>query len=136
MEQVALPDAAIAADYLLRLTRRLVDGLVVDADQMQANLESTGGLVFTSAVLLDLVRSGLSPGGRVRAGPGRGDGDLGGRPPFREALRAHADKAGVSLDEAGLDEAISGAVRGPPRLTSTASSRCPDRWAGSDRLPR
>ena len=59
VERVALPDAAIATDYLLRLTRRLVDGLV-DADRMRANLESTGGLVFTSAVLLDLVRSGLS----------------------------------------------------------------------------
>ena len=35
-------------------------GLVVDADRMRANLESTGGLVYTSAVLLDLVRSGLS----------------------------------------------------------------------------
>ena len=30
-------------------------GLVVDADRMRANLESTGGLIYTSAVLLDLV---------------------------------------------------------------------------------
>jgi adenylosuccinate lyase len=30
-ERIALPDAAIATDYLLHLTRRLVEGMVVDA---------------------------------------------------------------------------------------------------------
>ncbi|MBA3249613.1 MAG: adenylosuccinate lyase [Geodermatophilaceae bacterium] len=59
-ERVALPDAASATDYLLHLTTRLVDGLVVDAARMRANLDSTGGLVYSSAVLLDLVEAGLS----------------------------------------------------------------------------
>ena len=75
-ERIALPDAAIATDYLLHLTRRLVEGLVVDADRMRANLESTGGLIYTSAVLLELVAVRPVPGGRVRADPGGGDGDL------------------------------------------------------------
>jgi adenylosuccinate lyase len=59
-ERIALPDAAIATDYLLHLTTRLVTGLVVDADRMRANLDSSGGLIYTSAVLLELVEAGLS----------------------------------------------------------------------------
>jgi adenylosuccinate lyase len=59
-ERIALPDAAIGTDYLLNLTHRLVTGLVVDADRMRANLESSGGLIYTSTVLLELVEGGLS----------------------------------------------------------------------------
>ena len=59
-ERVALPDAATATDYLLHLTIRLVEGLIVDGDRMRANLDLTGGLVYSGAVLLDLVESGLS----------------------------------------------------------------------------
>src|SRR5207248_2541783 len=55
VERIALPDAAIATDYLLHLTSRLVEGLVVDAVRMRANLDATGGLVYSSAVLLELV---------------------------------------------------------------------------------
>src|SRR5919202_6160024 len=49
-ERVFLPDAAITTDYLLHLTTGLVENLVVDADRMRANLESTGGLVLNLAV--------------------------------------------------------------------------------------
>src|SRR5947208_4188672 len=45
VERVALPDAAIATDYLLHLTTGLIGGLVVDAARMRANLELTGGLI-------------------------------------------------------------------------------------------
>ena len=60
VERVALPDAAIATDYLLHLTTGLIAGLRVDAARMRANLESTGGLIYTSSVLLDLVEAGMS----------------------------------------------------------------------------
>ena len=106
VERVALPDASIATDYLLHLTRRLVDGLVVDADRMRANLDSTGGLVYTSAVLLDLVRSGLSREDAYALVQAAAMDTWEGGPPFRDALRARAGKAGVELDEAGLDEAM------------------------------
>jgi adenylosuccinate lyase len=43
---------------LMRCTR-LIDGLVVNADRMMFNLERTGGLCFSEAVLLRLVRAGL-----------------------------------------------------------------------------
>src|SRR5918995_1372988 len=106
VERIALPDASIATDYMLHLTRRLVDGLVVDADRMRANLDSTGGLVYTSAVLLDLVRSGLSREDAYALVQTAAMDTWQGGPPFREALRARAGKAGVELDEAGLDEAM------------------------------
>src|SRR5690242_4602303 len=59
-ERVALPDAAITTDYLLAETTGLINGLVVDAARMRANLESTGGLIYSSAVLLELVEAGMS----------------------------------------------------------------------------
>ena len=106
VERIALPDASIATDYMLHLTRRLVDGLVVDAERMRANLDSTGGLVYTSAVLLDLVRTGLSREDAYALVQAAAMETWSGGAPFREALRARAADAGVKLDEAALDEAM------------------------------
>lgn len=103
VERVALPDAAAATDYVLHLTRRLVDGLVVDADRMRANLDSTGGLVYSSAVLLDLVRSGLSREDAYALTQAAAMETWERGAPFRETLRSHAAAAGIKLDEAGLD---------------------------------
>src|SRR5207237_2351300 len=43
VEPVALPDAAIATDYLLHLTTGLVSGLTVDVARMRSNPDMTGG---------------------------------------------------------------------------------------------
>ena len=59
VERVILPDSLIAADYQLHLAIRVVDGLTVFADRMRANLEATGGLVYSSQVLLHLVDTGM-----------------------------------------------------------------------------
>ncbi|MGH9010203.1 MAG: adenylosuccinate lyase [Acidimicrobiia bacterium] len=59
-ERVVLPDASIALHYMLVTFTTLVEGLVVDADRMRGNLETTGGLVFSQAVLLALVEKGMS----------------------------------------------------------------------------
>ncbi|MHB8451291.1 MAG: adenylosuccinate lyase [Mycobacteriales bacterium] len=103
VERIALPDAATGTDYLLHLTARLVTGLVVDADRMRANLELTGGLIYTSAVLLDLVEAGLGredayalvQGAALRSWAGEGE--------FRDLLRDAAKAADVALDEGRLD---------------------------------
>jgi adenylosuccinate lyase len=58
-ERVVVPDAFLALDYMLDRFTWLVDGLVVDADRMRANLGSSHGLVFSQRVLLALVESGL-----------------------------------------------------------------------------
>jgi adenylosuccinate lyase len=58
VERVALPDACLVADFALDRTTRLVDGLVVHADRMAANLEAGRGQPYSQAVLLALVRAG------------------------------------------------------------------------------
>jgi adenylosuccinate lyase len=59
-ERVVLPDASITLHYMLVRFTGLVDSLVVDRERMAANLEATSGLIFSQAVLLSLIESGLS----------------------------------------------------------------------------
>jgi adenylosuccinate lyase len=58
-ERVVIPDAFLALDYMLDRFRWLVDGLVVHADRMRANLDATRGLAFSHRLLLALVDVGL-----------------------------------------------------------------------------
>jgi adenylosuccinate lyase len=103
-ERVFLPDAAITTDYLLHLTTGLVENLVVDADRMRVNLESTGGLIYTSSVLLELVEGGLSREDAYGLVQSAAMDTWNSGTPFRETLRAKASSSGVALDEARLDE--------------------------------
>jgi adenylosuccinate lyase len=105
VERIALPDAAIGTDYLLHLTSRLVNGLVVDVDRMRANLDATGGLIYSSAVLLELVESGLSREDSYAITQAAAMQTWSSGVPFRETLRKFAAEHGQSLDEARLDEA-------------------------------
>jgi adenylosuccinate lyase len=105
VERIALPDASITVDYMLHLTTRLVTGLVVDAERMRANLDSTGGLIYTSTVLLELVDAGMSRDDQAyplvqKAAMETWQTGV----PFRETLRKHAAEAGQTLDEGRLDE--------------------------------
>jgi len=103
-ERVSLPDASIATDYLLHLTTRLVTGLVVDADRMRANLDSSGGLIYTSTVLLELVETGLSREDAYAFVQQAAMATWERGAPFRAALTEQAAAAGQQLDEARLDE--------------------------------
>src|SRR6202046_2357518 len=60
VERVIFPDSTILADYLLAKTTSLIDKLLVYPKRMLRNLESTGGLIFSGQLLLDLAESGLS----------------------------------------------------------------------------
>ena len=59
VERVILPDSTILVDYLLAKTTNLVDTMFVYPQRMLKNLESTGGLVFSGQLLLDLVEAGV-----------------------------------------------------------------------------
>ena len=59
-ERVALADSFIALDHMLRCLVRIIDGLVLYPARMEANLNSTRGLIYSSKVLLALVDTGLS----------------------------------------------------------------------------
>ncbi len=60
VERVILPDATITLDYMLQTMTTVIRGLVVHADRMRANVESTRGVIYSGQVLLALMRQGLS----------------------------------------------------------------------------
>jgi adenylosuccinate lyase len=103
-ERVALPDAAIATDYLLAETTKLITGLVVDKARMRANLDATHGLIYSSAVLLELVESGLSREDAYALVQRAAMATWQSGESFRSTLRAAAAEDGQRLDEARLDE--------------------------------
>jgi adenylosuccinate lyase len=59
VERIIFPDTTIVLDYMLSLAVRLIDGLRVFPERMRANLEATGGLLFSQGVLLSLIDRGL-----------------------------------------------------------------------------
>ena len=60
VERIILPDSTILIDYLLHKTTMLIDTLLVYPERMLQNLESTGGLIFSGQLLLDLAEAGMS----------------------------------------------------------------------------
>jgi adenylosuccinate lyase len=59
VERVIFPDSTILTDYLLTKTTDLIARLLVYPARMKKNLESTGGLIFSGQLLLDLAESGM-----------------------------------------------------------------------------
>jgi adenylosuccinate lyase len=60
VERVILPDSTILVDYMLHKATNLIDTMLVYPERMLRNLNSTGGLVFSGQLLLDLVEAGVS----------------------------------------------------------------------------
>ncbi|MBI4726868.1 adenylosuccinate lyase [candidate division TA06 bacterium] len=59
-ERVIIPDSAIALDYMLNKAVWLIEGLNVFPPRMLKNIEASGGLIFSQALLLALVDKGLT----------------------------------------------------------------------------
>ena len=59
VERVIFPDSTILTHYLLTKTTSLIDRLLVYPARMLRNLESTGGLIFSGQLLLDLAEAGM-----------------------------------------------------------------------------
>lgn len=95
VERIVFPDSLIAAHYQVSSAADLVEGLRVFPDRMLRNLGRTNGLIYSSAVLLDLVSDGMDrdkayreiQAASVEAAEGRGD--------LATALRAR----GVPVDD-------------------------------------
>ena len=98
VERVAIPDATLLLDFALARMTRLVANLTIDAARMQANLDSTRGLVFSQAVLLALVEKGHTRDDAYRLVQRNAlrTWDEGGT--LQERLAADAD-VGLSTDE-------------------------------------
>jgi adenylosuccinate lyase len=106
VERIALPDAAIATDYLVHLTTGLVEGLVVDAARMQANMDLTNGLLYSSGVLLELVSSGMSREDAYALVQAAAMDTWDNQIPFRDALLAQGKSRNMAIDELALDRAF------------------------------
>ena len=113
VERIALPDAAIATDYVLHLTAGLIEGLTVDAARMRANLDATGGLIYSSAVLLELVSGGMSREDAYALVQAAAMDTWTSGTPFRDTLRKQAAARGQRI----ADEALERAFR-PERYTA------------------
>src|SRR5215212_3743974 len=59
VERVIIPDSTTLTDYMLQKMTALVDTMLVYPARMLRNLDSTGGLVFSGQLLLDLVEAGV-----------------------------------------------------------------------------
>ena len=59
VERVILPDATIALDHMLRKFSNIIDKLLVYPDAMIANMNKTGGLIFSQNLLIALVTKGV-----------------------------------------------------------------------------
>jgi adenylosuccinate lyase len=112
VERVALPDATILADFMVARATGLVRGLVVHAARMKSNLDRTGGLYFSEAVLLALVRTGLPRQGAYvmvqRAAMGAINeaataGETGARPGRFRTLLGEDPEVASRLDARALD---------------------------------
>lgn len=105
VERVSIPDATILADFMLSRAVGLINNLVINEGRMLQNLQRTGGLCFSEAVLLSLVKAGLPRQEayvmvqRCALAAHAGDGD------FRDNLGKDKDIS-THLDAATLDAAF------------------------------
>ena len=60
VERITLPDSFLAAHWMLRKAREVIENLTVNKERMLKNLELTKGLIFSQAVLLKLIEKGLA----------------------------------------------------------------------------
>jgi len=65
-ERIIVPDTFILMDYMLRLMSSIVEGMAIDRPRMRANLDRSGGVVFSQRVLLELVDRGMPRGDAYR----------------------------------------------------------------------
>lgn len=60
VERVIFPDAFIVADYALDRLAGVIEGLEVNEERMLQNMDQSAGQLFSSHLLLHLVKAGLS----------------------------------------------------------------------------
>jgi adenylosuccinate lyase len=103
VERVIIPDSFILLDYMLVRLGKVIENLQVFPEQMKANLEKMGGLIFSQAVMLRLVESGVTREDAYRMVQRnamrvwQGEGDL-------KTLLERDSEVGRVLGKQGLEE--------------------------------
>lgn len=60
VERIILPDSTILLDYMLNRFTQVMEGLNAYPDNMRANMDVFGGVIFSQSVLLKLIDKGLT----------------------------------------------------------------------------
>jgi adenylosuccinate lyase len=101
VERVIFPDACVILDYMLHLADELLGGWVIYPDRMHANLEMSGGLIYSQRVMLALVDAGMDRQrayklvqGEAMAAVAEPDG-----PTFRERISQHPEVLDAATPE-------------------------------------
>ena len=100
-ERVILPDSCIILDYMLALFTRVMADLRVYPENMARNLNQTGGLVYSEAVLLALIDHGLTRQSAYAivqehaTAAWESGGDFGAQLKGDPRVRAHLDEAEI-----------------------------------------
>jgi adenylosuccinate lyase len=98
-ERVILPDSFLALDHMLRRFTGIVAGLLVHPERMLANLQSSGGLVFSGELLLELTARGLSREDAYRLVQGHAMAAWDGGESFRDRVAQDAQIRQVLRDD-------------------------------------
>ncbi len=102
-ERIVFPDSCILLDYMLAEVAELIGELVVYPERMRANLESTGGLIYSQRLLLALVDAGMDRQEAYKLIQRHAHGSWQGATSFRDVIES--DPAVTELlTEAQLDE--------------------------------
>ena len=126
-ERIILPDACIALDYMLWLFVPIARDMRVYPERMAANVEATGGLIYSQGVMLALVQAGMSRQEAYEIMQEHATDSWEGGASFQDAVRADARVAAL-LDAEQLDAVFSPAPH--LRWIDTAYERM-----GLDRTP-
>ena len=105
VERIIGPDATGLADFMVRRAASLVEGLVILPDRMRRNLELTGGLFFSEAIMLELVRKGMARQAAYELVQRNALRVVAGEGAFRALLGADADIS-AKLTAAEIDRAF------------------------------
>lgn len=104
-ERFVFERALGVAAYATRTLADILDGLEVDADRMRANLEQLGGMVYSEALLLAMIRKGADRQAAYRLVQGAAKRAWAGEATFRDALRSDPGVA-EWLDHEEIDAAM------------------------------
>jgi adenylosuccinate lyase len=122
VERIVLPDSLQLAYYMAVRFRSIVDGLVVHPERMRANLDASHGLVFSQAVLLALVETGITRDAAYRIVQRDATRSWDEKRPFADVLRDDSEVTSAlsteRLEEAfDLERALQHATRAVDAIT-------------------
>jgi adenylosuccinate lyase len=105
-ERIIIPDGCTTLHYMLHTFKHVISGLEVNAERMQANLQMTGGLVFSQRILLALIKKGV------------------GRQEAYKMVQRNAKKVWAMTNQGPLQSlALVEALRNDPEVASQLSQR-------------